>query len=160
MIRPKLLFCAEGVVVDQMTNNASAFNILEQLNFLSLPVVFPRMFILNLLERSKEDPKNWKGRLRIDLAGSVILDQPLEHKFEDQLRSRHITTLGGLPITQPGIMEISLVDENDEKIISYTIEIVVPPGPKVETSESCRESKVTPERSYSQPIREAWEEYV
>ena len=45
MIRPKLLLCAEGVVIDQKSNNASAFNILEQLNFVSLPVVFPKIVI-------------------------------------------------------------------------------------------------------------------
>jgi hypothetical protein len=133
MVRPKLLLCAEGVVVDQRTNNTSAFNILEQLNFQSLPVVFPKMVILSVLERDKGDPEKWKGRLRIDLAGSVILDRPVEHNFQGKTRSRNMITIGGLPITQPGIMEISLV-KGDEKIMLYTIEIVLPPAPKVETS--------------------------
>ncbi len=133
MIRPKLLLCAEGVVVDQRTNNASAFNILEQLNFKSLPVVFPKMVILSILEREKGDLEKWKGRLRIDIAGSIIIDQPLEHNFKGLHRSRNMLILGGLPITQPGTMEISLV-KNDKKIISYTIEVIIPPGPKIETS--------------------------
>jgi len=133
MIRHKLLLCAEGVVVDRVTNNASAFNILEQLNFQNLPVAFPKMVILSCLERDAGDPEKWEGKLRIDLAGSVIMDLPFEHNFHGMSRSRNLFTLGGLPITQPGIMEISLV-KDDKKETSYTIEIAVPPGPKVETS--------------------------
>lgn len=132
MIRPKLLFCAEGVVVDQSSNNASAFNILEQLNFETLPVAFPKMVILSLLERDSGDPEKWKGKIRINLAGSVILDQLLEHNFQGRSRSRVMFTIGGLPITQPGTMEISLC-ENDERMISYTIEVTVPKKPSVQT---------------------------
>jgi len=133
MIRPKLLLCAEGVAIDQKSNNASAFNILEQLNFVSLPVVFPKIVILSILERDKGDPEKWRGKLRINLAGSDIVDQPLEHNFQGKPRSRSILTIGGLPITQPGTMEISLC-ENGNKIILYTVEVTVPERPKVEPS--------------------------
>ncbi len=133
MIRPKLLLCAEGAVVDKMTNNVSAFNILEQLNFRSLPVIIPRMVILNVLEREKDDPVVWKGKLRIELSGTVLLDQPLEHNFGDLARSRNLLTLGGLPITQPGVLETSLL-EGEAKIITYKIDITMPP--KVEVSQS------------------------
>ena len=133
MIRPKLLLCAEGVVVDQRSNNASAFNILEQLNFQSLPVAFPKMVILSLMERDEGDPDKWSGEIRISLAGSDIFKQSLKHDFRGLPRSRHTITIGGLPITQPGTMETCLY-EKGKKIISYTIEVKVPKKPSVKTS--------------------------
>lgn len=132
MIRAKLLLCAEGVVVDQRSNNASAFNILEQLNFDSLPVVFPKMVILSLLERDEGDPNKWNGEIRITLAGSDIVKQPLKLDFAGLHRVRNTLTLGGLPITQPGTMEICLY-EKGKKVLSYTIQVLGPKKPSVKT---------------------------
>lgn len=133
MIRPKLLLCAEGVVVDQKSNNVSAFNILQQLNFNTLPVAFPKMVILSVLERDAGDSDKWNGEIRISLASSDILNQPLKHDFHGLPRSRSMMTIGGLPITQPGTMEVCLC-EKGKKIISYTIEVKVPKKPIVKTS--------------------------
>ena len=130
MIRPKLLLCCEGVVVDQQSNNTSIFNLLEQFNFQSLPVAFPKMMILDLLERDEGDPEEWVGEIRIVLAGSEILRQVIKHNFRGQTRSRHILTLGGIPITQPGTMEVCLCKEEDV-ILSYTIDVKVPEGPSI-----------------------------
>jgi len=132
MIRAKLLLCAEGVVVDQRSNNASAFNILEQLNFDSLPVAFPKMVILSLLERDEGDPDKWNGEIRITLAGSDILKQPLKLDFRGLPRVRNTLTVGGLPITQPGAMEVCLFEEG-KKRICYTIQVLVPKKPSVKT---------------------------
>lgn len=131
MIKSKLLLCAEGVVVDKRSNNVSAFNILEQLNFNSLPVAFPRMVILSLLERDEGDADKWDGEIRISLAGSDILNQSLKHDFRGLPRSRYMLTVGGLPITQPGTMEIGLY-EKGKKMTSYTIQVQVPKKPSVE----------------------------
>lgn len=133
MIRPKLLLCAEGVAVDQRTNNSSAFNILEQLNFKSLPVAFPKMVILSVLERDEGDAEKWSGEICVSLAGSDIVKQTLKHDFRGLPRSRNILTLGGLPITQPGTMEVCLLKEG-KKIISYTIQVLVPKEPSVKSS--------------------------
>jgi hypothetical protein len=133
MFRPKLLLCAEGVVIDRMSNNASAFNILEQLNFHSLPVVFPKMVIFSLMERDEGDPDKWNGEIHISLAGLDILNQRLEHDFQGLSRSRNLLTIGGLPITQPGTMKICLCQEGRE-IISYTVEVTVPQKPTVSQS--------------------------
>jgi len=127
MLKSKLLFPAEGISVDQFTNNASAFNIIEQLNFQSLPVVFPKLVVLTLMEREASDPQEFGANLTIVLAGNEIAKIALEFKFQNSLRHRNIVTLGGLPITQPGIMEI-FITVNGEKIVSYSIEVTVPKG--------------------------------
>jgi len=132
MIGAKLLLCAEGIVVDQRSNNASAFNILEQLNFDSLPVAFPKMVILSLLERDEGDPDKWNGEIRITLGGSDLLKQPLNLDFSGLPRVRNMLTVGGLPITQPGTMEICLC-EKEKKLMSYTIRVLGPKKPSVES---------------------------
>ena len=133
MIRQRLLLCAEGVVLDHLTNNLSIFNILEQFNFQTLPVAFPKMVIISVVDRDKDDPDKWEARLKIDLAGSIIMDMPVEYNFRGLLRTRNLVTLGGLPITRPGIMEIYLV-KDDMKLAPYTIDIPVPLAPTVEKS--------------------------
>ncbi|MFC1994954.1 DUF6941 family protein [Chloroflexota bacterium] len=131
MVKVKLLFCAEAAVVDKISNNLSAFNIWEQLNFRSLPVAIPRMVIVSLLEKENGDSDEWHGEIRIRIAGSEIMNHPIEHNFKGVPRSRNIFTIGGVPITQPGKMDICLCQDGNE-IQSYTIDISVPEKPVVE----------------------------
>ena len=133
MIRPKLLICAEGIVIDQKSNNVSAFNILEQLNFESLPVVFPKIEVLSVFERDEGDPQEYPVSIRITIAGSEILNQTVAHNFRDKKRSRNMFTVGGLPITQPGTLKISVCKGN-ESLISYTVEVTVPKKAAVKSS--------------------------
>ena len=134
MIKSKLLICAEGVIIDQKSNNTSAFEILEQLAFSTLPAVFPKLVILSTFEREEGDDEKWDGRLCISLAGSVIMDNELVHDFKGSMRSRHIAIVGGLPITQPGKLEVS-VRKDTEIFASYTIDVAAPIKARVESGQ-------------------------
>ena len=125
MIRAKLLLCAEGIVIDQRSNNVSAFQILEQLNPPTLPIVHPKMVVLSILERDKGDPDKVPVTIRFTVAGSEVIKETLIHNFQDKKRSRNILTVGGLPIAQPGILEISIY-MGDKKLTSYTIQVTAP----------------------------------
>jgi len=135
MIKSKLLICAEGVVIDKKSNNASIFEILEQLSFSTLPVVFPKLVVFSAFERDEGDDEKWDGRLCISVAGSVILDNEIVHDFKGTMRSRNIITVGGLPITQPGKLEVS-VRKDTEIFASYTLDVVAPIKATVERSEA------------------------
>lgn len=130
MIKSKLLFCAEGVTVDRQSNNVSAFNIIEQLNFQNLPVVWPKMVVLSLIERDEGDKGDWNGGIRIILADKEIADQKIVLPYKGTRRSRYIMTVGGLPITQPGKLEITLYSGEDN-LMSYIIDVVVPEAPTI-----------------------------
>jgi hypothetical protein len=133
MIRGKLLLCAEGVSIDKRSNNATIFNIIEQLNFKHLPVVYPKMMIFSLFERDDGDPETWDGKLSICIGGIEVANTTLNINFQGKKRTRNILTFGGLPITQPGEMEISIYAKGKKtmKELSYSIEVTVPTEPEV-----------------------------
>jgi len=136
MINGRLLLCAEGVSVDQRSNNATMFNVIDQLNFRHLPVVFPKMVIYSVFERDNGDPETWDLELLICIGGSEVVHELVPIKFLGKKRVRNTLTLGGLPITQPGKMEISIYEKGkrNRKLLSYSIDVVVPTKPIVEQS--------------------------
>ena len=136
MYKVKLFFAAEGIAIDKQTNNITAFNVIEQLNFLNLPAVLQKLVVASLLEKGEEDPDKWPGKIKINLAGSNIIDQPFEHNFQGLFRTRTIMTLVGLPITEPGKMNICLCDKDDREIASYIIEVTLPKSAKIEQTEA------------------------
>ena len=137
MIKGKLLLCAEGVSIDRRSNNATIFNIIDQLNFKYLPIVFPKMIVYSVFERDDGDPESLEAELCICIGGSEVIDELVSINFQGKTRVRNTLTLGGLPITQPGKMEISIYEKGKKtrKLLSYNIDVVVPTKPVVEQSE-------------------------
>jgi hypothetical protein len=137
MIKGKLLLCAEGVSIDKQSNNATIFNIIEQLNLKHLPVVFPKMVIFSVFERDDGDPETWDGEFSICIDGSEAARDALPINFQGQKVTRTILTVAGLPITQPGKMEISIYEKGGKtrKMLSYSIGVIVPTQAVVEPSE-------------------------
>ena len=130
----RLLVCAEGVSIDKQSNNATIFSMIEQLNFKSLPVVYPKLVVFMLLEKDGGNGEQWDGELSISMDGSEIGGKPpITVDFQGKRRARSIVTIGGLPITQAGKMEVSLYAKGDTstKILSYEIQITLPTEPIV-----------------------------
>jgi hypothetical protein len=125
MIRPRLLVCAEGIVIDKRSNNVSAFEILEQLNPNSLPTVLPKLVVLSAFEKDEEDPDKIPVNIRITLGELEIINQEIPHNFQGKKRCRNVLTIGGVVISQPGILEISASIDN-KTVMSYTIEVTIP----------------------------------
>jgi hypothetical protein len=137
MIKGKLLLCAEGVSIDVRSNNATIFNIIDQLNFKYLPVVFPKMIVYSVFEREEADPEVLEAELCICIDGNEVLNELVPINFQSKTRVRNTLTLGGLPITQPGKMEVFIYEKGKrtEKMLSYNIDVVVPKKPTVDKSE-------------------------
>jgi hypothetical protein len=128
MIRSKLLLCAEGITRDAESNNISVFNIYEELTPPSLPIIVPKMSILSVVERDQNDPNLFPATLRISLANQIVFEQQIEFNFQGLIRTRNIIVFGGMPITQPGTMDIVILINNDV-FQTYQIRVNTPQVP-------------------------------
>jgi len=115
VIKSKLMFCAEGIVIDAQSNNVSVFNIIEEVTPESLPLFFARFTVFILLERdASDDPSEIECSLRIALNDTNTFDQQVTANFQDKKRTRNVVVFGGLPITQPGTLKVSCwLDEHE-----------------------------------------------
>ena len=69
-MKSKLILCAEGIAVDQQTNNATAYSILEEISAVALPSAYAQFFILSLVERDDDDPEAIDVQLRVSLGST------------------------------------------------------------------------------------------
>ena len=130
MTRLKLLLCAEGVIVDQRTNNASVFTILEELTPQELPVVLPQFVVLAILERDEGDPEKCDCTLGLSLNDEGIFEQDMEVDFKGKPRVRQMVYFGGVPIAKPGTLTASL-ELGGEEIGEWRITVNLPKKPTV-----------------------------
>lgn len=133
MINTKLMLCADNVIVDRFTNNASAFNILEEITPEGLPFAYPRFVVLSILEREISDPAKLECTLQIKIAEEIIIDQKVIVDFQDKLRSHSVFSIFGMPVPNYGILQASLLCEERE-LGHYDIKVNEPRQKKVTTA--------------------------
>ena len=126
MITPRLLLCAEYVLTDRDSNNASVINILEEIAPTVLPIIIPRVAVLCIIERQEEDPEEAEILLRLTLHDQIIFEQQIPIDFLGRQRFRQTVLLGGLPITQPGILDV-VVFLDDRVLQTYQVPVRTPP---------------------------------
>ena len=80
--------------------------------------------IISLIEKQEGDVEIWSGAIRLTLAGVDIGSKNITHNFRGLTRSRHVLSLG-IPITQPGELEVSLDNADGGKMLSHYIDIKV-----------------------------------
>src|ERR1044072_5430169 len=107
---PKVLLflCAETVIRDAETNTISIIHVVEEVQSETLPILLPRLVILAVYERGEGDPESLQTQYKITLGSTTMLDQVFPASFGDRLRTRHILQAGGLPVVQPGILDVSV----------------------------------------------------
>ena len=133
MINVKLLLCADNVIVDQLTNLASAFNILEEITPEGLPFAYPRFVVLSIIERESSDPAQLEGTLQIKIEEDIIIDQTVVIDFQDKLRIHSVFSMFGMPVPRFGILQALLLCENRE-LGRYEIKVNEPRKTKVTTA--------------------------
>lgn len=138
MTRLKLLLCAEGVVVDQRTNNASVFTILEELSPQELPSVLPQFVILALFERDEEEPETREFRLTLSLNDESIFGQDMKLDFKGKRRMRQMVHLGGVSIEKPGTF-VTSVALGDQAVGEWNITVNPPKKPIVKEQTGAEE---------------------
>lgn len=108
MIRLELLLAAEGVVVDRESNNASVFNMIEEVHFLNYPLVIPKIIIYCGLLREPADPAQHHLTLEMSVEGESFLQDNLAFNFGGGNRNRLIINIAGLAIPKPGFLRYAI----------------------------------------------------
>jgi hypothetical protein len=134
MLGCRLAICAEAVVRDAATNAVSVFNIIEEISSQTFPRALPKLSCLFLLHRDANDDPLYNGLVRIIDNGVETTAIPLEIDFKDKLVNRNIVVLGGLPISGPGELRVSLLVEGVERA-SWSIPVKQVGGPQIEVEQ-------------------------
>lgn len=116
---------SQSVIVDQASNGASAIEILESCNVLSLPMVFPMMTGFFGLHREDGDPED----ITVDL--TFTSNGELKHRFDNinvnfqgRNRTRVILRFGGYQITDQGLFE-AVLSYDGRELSRVPVEIVL-----------------------------------
>jgi hypothetical protein len=125
MIKPKLMFCAETVVIDAETNTTSVFNIFDEILSETLPFILPRLVVVFILERDVDDENIIDLTLNIVVAEQLIFTQANPFNFQGRSRARGVFTLGGMPISTPGVLTVSLWYK-DALLADYSMDVHEP----------------------------------
>lgn len=111
-MRLLLLACADTSVVDQTTNRASLFNLLEEVITPTFPIGIYSIAVFTLWEREPAEPDT-HAELTVRLNERQLMQGQLALNFQQTIRCRSILTLRGLPLSEPGILlfEITLAGQ-------------------------------------------------
>lgn len=118
MIRGKLAFTAEGVVLDAQTRALSAYNVYDILTPASYPFLLARVFFAFILERELSDPATLVCTLRGHMDSTEMFEQSMPISFEDKRLARASAQLQGLFVPQPCTMRFAAY-EGKRLLIQY-----------------------------------------
>jgi len=123
MISSKGLFFAENVIRDEVTNNISLINLIEEVNASGFPVYLAKVAILAIFERSSHVVEGAKElNLKLHINRTELANTTLRIDFKDKKRNRTIISVNGLAIPHPGVLKAQIY-YNNKRISSYTIEV-------------------------------------
>jgi len=123
----KIAFCALGVVQDERTKNISAYNILEEIQVQSFPVVMSQIFFFTLLIKTPDDQEEYDCIFKTFCNGNEIFQFPIHISFQGKLRNRVIITLNHLTIPEVGRLYFKLF-YNENILSEYDINVGVIPA--------------------------------
>lgn len=122
MIKPLIILCSDAVVIDKDSNNASIFNILENLNSSGFPLFLQKFDFFVLLQRTDADPQRINLNLKIYNNETMLLDHRMNVDFQQKLKNRVTIHINGIAIPNPGILKAVLF-YNDAELGSYDIAV-------------------------------------
>ena len=120
MIEVKLFLCSDSAAIDARTNAVSAFQIMEQVNAPSFPIVIPRMSIIATLTRGDEDAGRHLS-LEIDCGGQQLFSGPFPINLS-QPTARAVVELQGFVVPGPQPLHLLLKVEQ-ETLSTWTIKM-------------------------------------
>ena len=123
MAKCKLCIAARGVLQDAQSNNISLFNIIERVNILSFPFFMQEMGVLGVWSKEEGDRDENDAEFIIKNNDKQLLKQKLQIHFREADLFRSIVRMGGIVITEPGVLEFSFL-QNGEIKNSYKIEVI------------------------------------
>jgi hypothetical protein len=114
MIRSQLVFAAENVVRDALSNKVSAFNILDEIVAQKFPLLLVRMAAVLVSRRDNDDPEEHELELRVSLDGEHLHSFPMPISYQGQLTHRALMVFEGFVIPHAGELAFSFrIGEQD-----------------------------------------------
>ena len=121
---PKLEYfiVSESVSVDQQTNRASLFNILDEVRENQFPTTIPQAVVTSVWDYEVGDENiDYQVKVRVYLpSGENLKDVPMNVRIEPNNRHRLLLHLLNLQIEQPGELKFKIF-LNDKYIASHTV---------------------------------------
>jgi hypothetical protein len=112
MLNVYFAIAANRVIVDSITNQVSIIDLFEQLKAPSFPVLVPRLTLLYYVSRDKDDPATKDLMVVCKLSDTEILKVDVKVDFKGEDSTRIVLGVDGLTLTQPGIFQASLMDQD------------------------------------------------
>ncbi len=134
-MKANIMLVSEGVSIDQATNNATIYNILERLSGKSFPIFSPQMYVFTLLEKEDSEESNLNCIIQIFNNKQKLFQVEVNPNFIRSKRNRTVIRVGGLAIPSPGELIFNFIC-NGKKLSFYKIEIVSIGKPKGEVINS------------------------
>jgi hypothetical protein len=112
MLNVYFAIAANRVIVDSITNQVSIIDLFEQLKAPSFPVLVPRLTLLYYVSRDKDDPATTDLMVVCKLSDTEIFKVDVKIDFKGEDSTRIVLGVDGLTLTQPGMFQASLMDQN------------------------------------------------
>jgi hypothetical protein len=88
-VRAAFLLTAQSASLDQLTNNLSIWNILEQVSAPTFPIAVPMTIVVYLIRKKTESDKtDLKLVIKLDGRAPPIAEQPVSIFFQGKLKTR------------------------------------------------------------------------
>jgi hypothetical protein len=107
---------AQSVSVDRFTNRLSIFNVLDQIASPHFPVFLPELCFVVMLQRTANEPNTFDTVIRISNGEAVIGQANMHVDFQGQLVNRSVSNFQGLPIFNPGEIQVNFNFPNGESV--------------------------------------------
>jgi len=117
-----LLFCAQSASIDVSTGRLSAFNLVDRLNVVSLPVVLPELVVGFLLRKDKDEPNTFNLRILFKSNGNVFNDMPFVVDFAGDSACKTLVGIQNAILPAPGEWEV-ILKHNDASLGSYVFDV-------------------------------------
>lgn len=113
MLKPKLILCAEGVVVDSNTNTISLFSIIEEIVTTELPSILAKLSVISVMEREANDPEAYELIFRLNNNKKELWTTSVTANFNGKYRARNVVVINGIPVEEPGELRFIITYQNN-----------------------------------------------
>lgn len=112
MIKNTFSIAANRIIIDAGTNSASIIDVFEGMRAQSFPIIIPSLTFMFYLVREDSDPLNKDVSVQCLVDSEEVIRIPATVNFEKGKTNRFIIAFEGFVIPKPGVLKISLLDEN------------------------------------------------
>jgi hypothetical protein len=128
MLNVYFAIAANRVLIDSISNQASIIDLYEQLKASSFPVLIPRLTLLFYVSRDKTDSPLHDLTLVCKLGEAELLKLDVKVDFKDEDTTRIVLGIDGLTLTQPGVFQAYLMDQDTPLgLLDLSVEQTSPP---------------------------------